>query len=174
MIRRGISIIEAVVSVAIVGGLAIAVINTVGSIGRARASAGERALAQLLASDLLSEILARRYCEDLAAKTVTLGPEAGETTAGTRAAFDDVDDYLNLTDPSVSGGVPRTREGLETPGVGKGWVRRVSIERVSPADLAASLTDQGLLRVTVTVERDGRVVAQLSGVRSRLAEESPR
>jgi hypothetical protein len=174
MIRRGVSIIEAVACVAIVGGLAIAIINTVGSIGRARVSAGERADGQMLAADLLAEVTSRRYAEDLAAKVQALGPEADETLAADRSSFDDVDDYAGLVDPSADGGVPRTREGADVPGVGSGWVRRVDVARVSPADLSPSVTDHGLLLVTVTVERGGRMIARLSAVRARAAEEAPR
>lgn len=170
--RSGISIVEAVVSVAIVGGLAIAVVNTVGSIGRSRASAAERASARLLASDLLAEALAQRYCENLSDKSVTLGPDPGESAAADRLTFDDVDDYLGLADPANTDNVPRARDGSEL--TGKGWVRRVWVERVSPADLSASPTDQGLLRVSVSVERDGRELARVWAVRARAAEESPR
>ena len=153
--RGGFSIVEAAVSVLLVGGLLVAALTAVGASQAGRAIAAERAQGRLLAQGLMAEILAQPYGGD------TLGLEGDEGSAGTRAGFDDADDYRGwqASPPQRPDGTP-----LE---MGSDWDRRVEVVWVRPAApevIEASPT--GAKRVTVTVRHRGRIVATLAAVRT--------
>ena len=157
--RRALSLIETVFSVVLVGGLAVVAMNTVGSsvVGRSGTATGGKG--ELLAQDLMAEILARPY-ED-PDETPTFGRESSESGSD-RAGYDDVDDY----DGWVSS-PPENRDGTLMPDL-TGWSREVTVEWAEPTDLTAtSGTDQGIKRITVTVKRNGKVAATLVALRNR-------
>lgn len=156
---HALSLVEVVISVAIVGGLLAASLSGVGALARARAVTDERATAALLAQEMLAEIMARRY-EDPTATGRAFGPESGESAGLSRAGFDDVDDYDALNESTV------VRRG-GTDAAHPGWARRVEV-RWAPTyspDLDAG-AETGLKRITVTVEHRGRQVLQVSGLRA--------
>lgn len=155
---RALSLVEVVISIAIVGGLLAASLSGVGGLARARAIADERDTAALLAQELLAEINSRLYADpDTAARV--FGPEPGEAIGASRALFDDVDDYNGLVESSVV-----RRAGVDA--VHPGWSRRVEVAWApiySPDQDFGG--DTGLKRVTVIVMKGTKPVLTVSGLR---------
>ena len=93
-------------------------------------------------------------------ETPTFGPELSEM-GGSRGAFDDVDDYHGW-----NASPPESRDGTEIPDR-DGWQRSVAVDYVKSSDLTTPAAgDQRVKRITVTVTRDGSIVAQLVGIRT--------
>lgn len=160
------SLAETVVSVALVGGLLVVALNTVGDTTLGRQKMGDRGRGHLLAQDLMTEILQQNY--DDPDDTPTFGPEASEST-GSRAGFDDVDDYTGW-----SASPPQKKDGAGTSD-GPAWQRSVTVEYVAANDdltAPAVDSDQGVKRITVTVTRNDLVVCSLVSVRTNAADES--
>ncbi|MCC6679097.1 MAG: prepilin-type N-terminal cleavage/methylation domain-containing protein [Phycisphaerales bacterium] len=156
---RGLSLVEVVISIAIVGGLLAASLSGVGALARARAISDERDTAALLAQELLAEVSARLY-EDPDSAARVFGPETGETAGADRTLFDDVDDYEGLVESSV------VRRGGGDP-AHPGWSRRVEV-RWAPTyspDLDSG-AETGLKRVTVTVLHGAKPVLSVSCLRA--------
>ena len=157
--RRGLSLVEVVVSSLLVGMVLVGAMNLLGGVIRGRMNNSDSGRGEQLAQQLLTEILNTEY-EDPGGSPV-FGPEPGEQTRGDRSDYDDVDDFHNWT-----ASPPEDRGGtilLNTAG----WQRDVTVELVDPADPATvSGTDQGLKRITITVLHNERVVAELVALRS--------
>ena len=139
--RRGFTLVEAAISIAIVGGLVVASLYALGGAARGRSVQTAAAVGDGLAACLLSEILQCKYVDST---SPTFGPETGETN-GTRSAFEDVDDYNGWTETP-----PQNKDGTTLTGY-TGWTRSVVVAWVAPATLAVSATDTGLKKITVTV-----------------------
>lgn len=139
--RRGLTLVEAVISTVIVGGVLVAALTSVATSRKIRARAADRARAQALAIDLMSEVLQQNYQSPAGA------PAAG---AAARSAWTDVGSYNGLTDSP-----PQTKAG--TPIVDcAGWSRTVAVDWIDPQTLTTSSTiNTGIRRVTVTVSRAG-------------------
>jgi MSHA pilin protein MshD len=157
-IRRAFSLIEVVISTAIVGMLMVAALKAQSELTRSRQKFGDRGQALLMAQDLMAEILATNYKELV--ETPTFGPEPTET-GGTRANFDDVDDFngWNATPPQNSdGSVIANRTG---------WRQQVTVEYVDPLNANTTVgTDQGAKRITVTISKNSVTLATLIAVRT--------
>ena len=155
---RGFSMVEAVFCVVLVSGLVVVSLDTLGASKMAQRNLGERALGQLLASSLMSEILNQSY-ED-PNETPVAGLESTEN-ALLRTTYDDVDDYINWT-----ASPPQNRDGTVIPNL-TGWEESVMIEVVDPSDLNTKKTsDSGVKRITVTITGNNVVVATLVGVKT--------
>jgi hypothetical protein len=142
----------------LVAGLVVAALNTVGGATVGRQNIGDRTKGQLLAQDLISEILRQAYIEP--DETPTFGPEAGESLAS-RYSYDDVDDYH---DWNVS--PPRTKDNTTLPEYA-GWRRWATVEWVDPNDPdTVGFTDTGVKRITVGVEHNDILVASMVAVRA--------
>jgi len=168
--RAAITLAETVVCMALISLLLVAALNAVGAAGLTREKTSVRTRGQLLAQELLSEILANEYIEpDLLLDfdpanpglTVTvLGPDLGESAAS-RATFDDVDDYHGWDRQP-----PVNADGSPVPN-GSGYRRWVSVAWISAQTRQpAALVDTGLKRIVVTVEYNGLEMAQLTGYKS--------
>jgi hypothetical protein len=146
----------------LVGIILVAAISTVGAARRARQGVSDRAMARVLAGDLLAEIASRAYAEPAASGS--MGVDPGERSL-TRATLDDVDDYHNLDETP-----PRDAAGNPIKGCEK-WSRTVRVEYVDaqkPDEL--SFVDSGLKRITVTIRAHGEVLAQRSAIRTQAAD----
>ncbi len=156
--RRSLSLIEAVISIAIVSVLLVAALETTGAsvMGRHRMSGHARG--HLLAVDLMSEIMAKPY-ED-PDDTPVFGLEGGENPPG-RTAFDDVDDYDAWTSAP-----PQHQDGTPIPGL-DGWARDVAVVWALPADLTSiSMSPTDIKRITVTVSHNDAMMAELVALRT--------
>ncbi len=160
MRARAFSLVEVAISVVIVGGLFAAALNVAGSAGVTRRKVTDVGRAYLLAEDLMAEIIAQPYREP-GTTSSPIGPETGETTGGTRAAFDDVDDYAGWKDSP-----PAARDGTAIAGYSD-WARTVAVAWAPANDLTAtSGTATGLKRITVTVSRAGTKLFELTAIRT--------
>jgi type II secretory pathway pseudopilin PulG len=155
---RGFSLVEATVSILLVGGLLVLSLNLVGASAAGQKNMGDGGRARLLALGLMSEILTQAYVEPV--DTPVFGPETGES-GGSRQAFDDVDDYHNW-----SASPPQIQDGTVMSDL-TGWERAVTVEYVEPADLTTtSVTDTGVKRITVSVNYDSSEVCTMVSVRT--------
>lgn len=158
---RGFTLVEAAISVAILGAVAVAIIRSVAASAAAHQANMDRLKARVLAEDLLGEIDAKEYSDPSGA--TTLGPDAGEVSGNSRAQFDDIDDYhgltespLRISDGSAIGGTSNlTRETAVS------WVRPDNPKTVVAADATVK-------RIVVTVKRTGgKVLAQCETFRTK-------
>lgn len=157
-LRPGFTIIEAVVSILIVGILLASAMNLVGASRVGQTITGQRQRAHLLASELMEEIMAQPYEES--GPLVLNGPEPGEQN-GTRSNFDDVDDYDDWC-----GMPPQDRDGNGIAVVGN-WSRCVKVKWVKPDNLDQLVgTESGVRLVTVEVKDGSRLLASIQSWRT--------
>jgi prepilin-type N-terminal cleavage/methylation domain-containing protein len=162
MNRRGLSLIEVVTSTMIVGLMAVAALNSLGAATRSAESIGNRAVAQGLADELMSEILPVAYSEP--SGSGSFGPDGAESS-GPRSAFDDVDDFHGWNKSP-----PQYRDGTTMPDR-TDWRHRVDVARVGPSDPTQTAgSDQGAKRIRVTIEYRNQVLAELVAVRTNTDE----
>jgi type II secretory pathway pseudopilin PulG len=154
--RCGFTLIEAVMSMLVVGLMMVAAMNTVGASRVAQSRNAEQSLGPMLAEDLMSEILSQNYEEPV--DTVSFGRES--ESGGDRVDWDDVDDYEGW-----SSSPPENKDGNAIPDL-DGWGRKVTVVFVDPGLVNTSASDIGHKRIVVTVTHMGRVVTELWGLRT--------
>ena len=150
---------EVLISVLLVSTVLIGATNLLGNVVRGRTSIASSARAQQYAQQLMAEVMNMAYKEgsilglELSILNV-LFPES-------RSEFDDVDDFHGWVETPL-----QDRAGVTIPNT-TGWRRSVAVAWVSTADPKTVVgSDQGVKRVTITIERNGTVMAQLIGLRS--------
>lgn len=154
--------VEAVVAILIVGVLLVSALNTVAASRTGFQKIGERGRGAMLAQQLMAEILPCAY-EDPVAGSILMGPDLLETD-GTRAAFNDVDDYNGWSETP-----PTLRNGTMIPNY-EGWERSVAVGFVDSDELTTTaLSDTGVKRITVTVKHQGRMASVWTAVRTSAA-----
>jgi MSHA pilin protein MshD len=157
-LRRGMTLIEAVISIVIVATMLVAAVSALGSFARARRSQFDRCAGGTLTRGLMSEILQARYLEP--GVDVWFGRDTGEP-ADARATWDDVDDYNGLNECP-----PKTKSGTAITGAA-GWTRQVAVAYVQPDNPnQTSSTDTGLVRITVSATSPTGVTTTLQALRS--------
>lgn len=138
--RPGLTLIEALVSLVVVGTMLVVTMGMLSSGVKVRQGIAAQRQGPALARQLLAEIITAAYEEPNG--TPVFGYEAGET----RATYDDVDDYNGLTESP-----PRARDGTPRTDLA-GWTWTASITYADVDNLAVdSPTDEGFKRITVTV-----------------------
>lgn len=158
IVRDGLTLVEVVVSTALVSMVLLGAMDMLGAVTRGRVSTSEQIRGDLMCQHLMTEILSKSYVDGDALPL--FGPEAGEAT-GTRAAFDDVDDFNGWT-----ASPPSYRNGIALPNA-TGWRHSVAVEYVTVASPSTtSLVDTGVKRITVTIQHNSRTVARLVALRS--------
>jgi hypothetical protein len=119
----------------------------------------ERLTGPGLARELMAEVLSMPY-EDPDGASL-LGLDLNELL-GSRATFDDVDDYNGYSAASAE-----NKQGVALAGYA-GWRQQVAVAWVTLADPSTtSLTETGLKRITVTVTNPSGSPTQLIGYRSK-------
>jgi prepilin-type N-terminal cleavage/methylation domain-containing protein len=157
-LRRGLTLIECVVSMLLISLVMVGALAAVGGSHRMQLVASDQVLGQQLAMGLIQEVLAQRYEEPI--DSVLFGPEGPEIRGG-RALYDDVDDYNGLVDSP-----PSDQNGNALPGFA-GWSRQVTVEWADPVTLQPTTTADTLLkRITVVVTHGGKTIATLVSYRS--------
>ncbi len=159
--RPAFSYIEAVISMSIMAVGLTAGMRLYGSYARGKQVDSECEVARELAMGLASEIVGKPF-EDPTAAAGSFGLESGESN---RASFDDVDDFDTWSEspPALPGGAPLA------PGCHVGYTRSVVVDNVVPTALATTAADGSTAAkcIRVKVERNGRVVTQLTIFRFR-------
>jgi type II secretory pathway pseudopilin PulG len=159
--RRGaFTLVEASVSVVLVGVLLVAAMTVAARSAQTRYAQKDMTRGLSLARQLLAEIVQDAY-EQPGVTTTTLGPESGET----RATFNDVDDFNGWVESP-----PADATGIPIPGFA-GWSRAVKVEWVTPLvsgnTFNPSAVETGLKRITVTVTAPSGQISTAVALRSR-------
>lgn len=155
--RHAFSMAETVISIAIVGGLVVASLQTVGSATMAQGQMGNSGRGYMLAHDLMTEILQQGYEEPV--DTAIMGREGSES-GGDRDLYDDIDDYNSWSS------APEEKDGTEITNL-TDWTRSVAVTWVNTSDTKTFAgSETGLKRITVTVKYKGEIAAVLSALRA--------
>ena len=157
--RSGVSLVECVVSTALIGILMTTSLQTVGVSLRRQTSSRQSTIAAALANGLASEIFSRSYMEP-GLTSSAIGREVGEI-AGSRVNYDDVDDYDGwVASP------PQSRNGTVRSEY-TGWQSSVTVQWVTLSNLQqVSGTETGVKRITVTIRLNGTVMATRVAIRT--------
>ncbi len=159
--RRGSSLVEVAISCVLVGVMLVASMRTVGAVFRTRLVASQQQDGKSLAHELMAEIL-QTYHEEPSLPEGSIGLEAAETGDGSRALWDDVDDYHGW-----SASPPEFKDGTALPGA-TGWTRQVVVDRVTcPAPETTSGSDTGLKQIQVTATSPSSQTFTIYALRSR-------
>ncbi len=183
--QRGLSMIELLVFIVVVGIAVTGVLQVYSSTSRTSVDPMVRKQALAVAESLLDEVLSKpyTYCDPDDANvyddTVTssagcaipevMGPETGETRYSNTTPFDNVNDYDGFfMDASTTGINDLT--GTPIPGL-VAYTALVSVQDTEPLHTisAAALPNAEVLFVTVTVTGPGNHSITLSGYRTRYA-----
>jgi MSHA pilin protein MshD len=150
------TLVESLICIIIVGVMLTAALRAVGASSATQAKASNRAVGGMLAQSLMDEILQQAF-ED--PTSPSFGPEPGETS---RALYNDVDDYNNLTETP-----PKNLDGTAISNL-SGWSRSVLVEWANLSNLNQHVTsDTGIKRITVTVTRNSQTIATRIALRTR-------
>lgn len=148
--RSGFTLVETAISLALVGMLLVAALNTVRISTRTQNQSTDRTIAGSLADELMSEILRQAYREPSGG--FSIGLDSGESQT-TRSTLDDVDDYNGLSESP-----PKKSDGTSLPDL-TNWSRSVSVQWVDPnSTLTTSATATGQKRITITVSHNAKPV----------------
>ncbi len=160
MNRRGISMVEALLSIVVIAGLGLAAINAVSRVADTRQRSADAAMGQWIAQHLMSEIMSRPFNGVI--PVTTLGPSNAEKSQPNRVAWDDVDDYDTLDESP-----PRDAMNNAIVSDGEGWRRTTRVTYFAPDELAEAFTTNRRCKlIEVTVWRNGRPVMTLSRLRT--------
>jgi hypothetical protein len=150
--------VETVLCIVVTGLMLAAALSAVAAsrVGQYRIT--ERQRGELLAQELMAEIVAQRYKES--DEDANLGTDSGEA-GGARATWDDVDDYR-----AWSASPPQEKDGADILDL-NGWTRSSTVVWANPADMTQQAgSDTGVKRITVTVSHNGTPVATLTALRT--------
>lgn len=159
---RAFSLAETLMSIVLVGGLLVVALNLVGDATVGQQKMGDRGRGQLLAQDLMAEILQQPYDEPVDAPV--FGREPSES-GGSRTDYDDVDDYHGW-----NASPPQRKDGTQIPDR-IGWRRTVIVEYVDPNGLTVVVGgDYGVKRITVVVRHNDVPAASMVAIRTAAAD----
>jgi len=152
---RAFSLVETVISGAVLSLLAGAVLSATSAAAERKQDAALRVRAFQLAQDMLGELRRKAYRDPRAGASDPIGLEAGEQG---RSAFNDVDDYDGHEESPVL-----DANGLELVGF-TGFSRSTRVILVSTQDrISPSATDLGVKRAVVRVSYLGKPISEVSG-----------
>ncbi|UCE60099.1 MAG: hypothetical protein JSU63_21975 [Phycisphaerales bacterium] len=157
--RSGTTVAEVLVCLVLVSGLLVVAMDLLSSSAKGQQHMADRARAQALAYDLMSEIMRQAY--ENPDSTPVFGPESDETSSGDRSSYDDVDDYDNW-----SALPPQYKDGTDMADF-TDWRRTVYVDWVLNDSLnTVQGLDTGAERITVKVEMGGVKLASLTAVKT--------
>jgi type II secretory pathway pseudopilin PulG len=165
--RWGFTLVEAAVSIVLVGMMLVAALNAVGAARTTEKRVADRSRALWLAEDLMSEILRQHY-EEPNLPVGSFGLAGSEVGDGSRALWDDVDDYHNW-----SASPPQQKDGTELAGFAD-CGRSVDVDWVEAVDFSqTSGSDTGIKQITVTVTYKQVPVLSLVAIRTNALDYVP-
>ncbi len=157
---RALSLIETVVSVFVMGAMLVASLNTVGSARTTEHKLAQRGRGLALARNLMAEILGQAYADPVTGPD-SFGLPSDKVGDGSRALWDDVDDY-----DGWSASPPQQKDGSVMTGL-TGWRRSVEVDWVDLWDLSQVVgSNQGVKRINVVVTCNDARVASLTAFRT--------
>lgn len=158
--RRAFTLIETVICAAIIAGLGVALLTSIGHATRGALVARERDTASSIASAMLADLFSTPHADDSASPlvpdTVTV---LGVTVLGVVRPVPPREDLARLND--YNGRLespPQDRAGNGLADLSD-WAVRVDIQHVSPATLGPAVSYTGLARVTINVAKGDRIMA---------------
>lgn len=161
---RGITLVETVVSMLLVGFVLVSTLSIVGPVTRSTSIQGDKLVAANLANELTEEIATKLFIDPNAATPDDIGFDADDSIF-MRLTYDDIDDFHGW-----SSSPPKNSYGSAYATM-KEWTRSVSVMHVMLADPSAeSKTNTGLKRVTVEVSKNGTVLSSISTLHSQAAD----
>lgn len=156
--RLGVSILEVVISAAILGGVGVVAMNGIASTYQSQLDTSDLARADLLARELMDEITQQDFERGQEISLVPFGDS-------TRTRFTYLDQYDGWN--SDSSKPPQSKDGTLLD-VGSGWSRLVTIENVSLDNLTEPVnTNTGVKKIQVAVGRDGDKIVVKTAYRSK-------
>lgn len=167
--RRAFTILEVIVSLAVMSLMLVTALHMMGSANAARVSQRWRSEAAARGHELMAEIMQAAYADPDGGTGI--GLDGGESPSS-RSTWDDVDDFHGW-----SSSPPKRADGEALAGLA-GWTRSVTVQAVEDVvavDGRRSLVtggasiDTGLRLVRVTVESPGGFTHVVSAVRADYA-----
>lgn len=162
--RRAITLAETVISTLLIGFVLVSTLSIVGPLVRSNTVHANKLVAANLANELSEEIATKLFIDPAVDSVDAIGFDADDSTF-LRANYDDIDDFdkWESTPPKHSLGGSYTRMSR--------WTRSVRVVHAQLSDPSKdSVTNTGLKRVTVTVAKDGTVLASISTLHSQAAD----
>jgi prepilin-type N-terminal cleavage/methylation domain-containing protein len=153
---RGFTLVEASLSVAIVGVLLVTAMGVFGGLARSRGVQTESRLATLLAQQLMTEIMQTSFQQP--GTTPPFGPQSGQTRSGSFTAVDCYNGYT-ASPPVEQDGAAMVEYA--------GWSETAAVAFVSPGQPDTTVTSSTLKRITVTVTAPSKKTYTLVGWRSK-------
>lgn len=158
---RGFSQIEVAASTALLSVLMVATLATIAASRRRANDEMNRLQGQLLATELLTEILSLPACDPQSGPPATLGRESGETNGNIRTNWDDVDDYHNLTESP-----PKDRSGTDISGFSS-WTRNTVVARLKSNDWTqTNASYASIYKITVSLSRNGQLITTVTSFKN--------
>ena len=155
--RAALTLVEIVVSVAILGSMGVLTLQGITALHRSHMDTVDAARAELLARDLMHEILLQKY-------TRSTDDVIAESDPVDRSGFIAITDY----DGWNSAGDRAVQKKDGTPlVVGIGWIRQCSVTNVENVNIHLdSVVDTKIRKITVHVSRFGKNLKSLVSIRS--------
>lgn len=154
--RGGFTLIEAMLSMLILGVVISGGIGAITMAAEHRRAVRDQLRAVSLGEDLMREIVAKAYKDPqlTGESDPVIGVDAGEPATEPRIDWDDVDDYDGLVEDML-----RNEEGTK---LDSSWHREVTVQWVEPFGSGAEIkTPTGLKSVEVVVFKEGKRLARL-------------
>lgn len=156
---RGFTLIETVICAAIIAGLGVALLASMGHATRAAQVARARDTTNEIAAMVLADIFSTPHVDPagnpLAVDNVT---NLGSTIFGPIRKVPPRKDVMRVSD--YQGRIespPQDRDGNDLADL-EGWVYRVDIQHANPMTLAADVTHTGLVRVTLNIAHGNQLM----------------
>ena len=157
---RALTMVEAVLSIALVGLVLTAALSAVTTAQVGEFQVAEHSRGLLLAQDLMAEILQQDYADPDSGAVANV-INFGDGGVVNRKLRDDVGDYN-----AWSASPPKHQDGTVMNEL-QGWGRSVEVVWVNPLNLSQTVgSNTGVKRITVTVTYNNVPVASLSAFRS--------
>ena len=132
--RRGLTLVEMVISTLFVGVMLVAALNLVGASKHSQQKATQANRGNQLAQTLMAEILQQDYADPVDGPD-SFGRSAAEDATGDRSLFDDVDDYDNWTAQP-----PQRKDGTVMSQL-TDWKQVVIVQWTNPNSLNQNVND---------------------------------
>jgi prepilin-type N-terminal cleavage/methylation domain-containing protein len=158
--KRAFTLVEVLIATVLVGLALAALVAANSSLTIANDAGSDLSTAEFLIEQIREMTTMLPVADPNTDTWDVLGPEAGETTA----TYDDVDDFDNavFTPPINANRLPLTPYAT--------FNQQVTVQKVNPTDFTQVVADahgSSFIRITVTVNQNGRPISSTSWVRAR-------
>ena len=124
--RRAVTLAELVFAIVILGIAVVTMMGALATVSRNAVSAEDTSRLSFFAESLMEDVMGKRFDQNANAPWSALGPDiANGESAANSLTFNDVDDYVNCTDPTVVSPAPGFKRSVSVAYVslsGSNWV----------------------------------------------------